>query len=87
MRLELRSEVLWRAYPDGLVVYVGETCETHLLPLAFEDLLKTPQVFEVVAQAGILERPGLALGVHPGPRVSRAYAEELSGLKIFDPLS
>jgi hypothetical protein len=85
--LKLRAEVRWRAYDDGVVIYVGETCETHLLAAAFHGLLRAPQSAQEVDDPGVLEPlPGSGDEI-PAVRVSRGFVNELVGLKILDRLN
>lgn len=41
----------WRLYDDGVVVHVGETCETHCLPPPLAVLLEGPS--RVMAEEGL----------------------------------
>ena len=84
MCFSLRPGVLTRTYPDGVAVYVGETCETHILAPDFEELLKAPDRVSIVEESGVfhVSAPGPDLGRTVS--VSRAFIEELSRLKIVD---
>ncbi len=85
--LKLRSEVQWRGYEDGVVVYVPETCETHILPVDFLGMLVTPQRVLVVEQDGVIEKLYNTSDGVLETRVSRSFVEELTDLKIFDRLN
>jgi hypothetical protein len=83
--LRLTRGVKWRSFTDGFVVYVAETCETHLLPPDFIDLLE-------VSAPGI--NPGDAHQTDTSNSfdacrrvmtgVSEAQVRELVDLKIFE---
>jgi hypothetical protein len=84
---KLRPEVRWRAYDDGVVVYVGETCETHIVAADFHGLLSAPQHAVIVDEPGVLATlPDTGDGV-TAVQVSRALVNELVELKIFDRLT
>ncbi len=55
--LRLALGVSWRCFPDGIVVYVAETCETHLLSCQFKSLLEA-------GESGLT--PGIAEYRSPG---------------------
>jgi hypothetical protein len=49
--LYLAPGLHWRVFSDGIVAYVVETCETHLLPAAYGQFMP---VARAPAQAGHL---------------------------------
>ena len=68
-----------RTYPDGVVVYVPSTCETHLLPPAFASLFDTT-TFAVGNPGDNARRMS-----SPGPiEPSAEHLDELVRLKIFE---
>lgn len=42
--LRAHPSLIWRRYDDGLVVYVGDSSETHCLPTTLAPLLEGPVV-------------------------------------------
>jgi hypothetical protein len=84
MCLNLRPGVRRRTYPDGVVVYVAETCETHILAPDFEALLKPPCRVLLVEEPGVLQARVDDSDATPTIHVSRAFIDELSRLKIID---
>lgn len=85
--LKLRPEVRWRGYEDGVVVYVPETCATHILSMAFLGMLSAPHRVLVVEQDGVIEKLSNSFDDVLGMRVSRSFIEELAQLRIFDGLN
>lgn len=84
MCLKLRPGVLRRPYSDGVVVYVAETCEIHILPPDFEELLKAPYRALIVEEAGLLHTTDGGLDLEPAVRISSAFVKELLQLKILE---
>ncbi|MHB8494569.1 MAG: hypothetical protein ACYC9Z_04405 [Casimicrobiaceae bacterium] len=83
--LALAPGLRWRVYADGIVVYVAETCETHLLPAEFARFMPALQ--------GPMKAVG-ANGAEPPNRVQTASVAaipeaaiaQLVALRIFDRL-
>lgn len=81
--LVLAPGLRWRVYADGVVVYVAETCETHLLPAELAQFMP--------ALHGSVEDIG-ANGVESTRRVPsaslaaipEAAIEQLIALRVFD---
>ena len=83
LKLRLGLGVRWLSYSDGLVVYVGETCEMHLLPIVFAPLLNSPAKAVIVEGSEPVEAES-ANGIDGGEwRVSRNFIEEMLALKIL----
>ena len=85
--LTLRADVRWRSYPDGVALFVPQTCEAHLLPLEFLGLLEAPTQVEIVAQEDVIEPIADSATEGVATRVSRKFVDELVQLKIFEPLN
>ena len=85
IRLVLAPGLRWRVFVDGVVVYVAETCETHLLPAEFARFMPALQ--------GPMKAVG-ANGAEPPNRVPtaslaaipEAAIQQLVALRIFDRL-
>ena len=85
--LTLRPDVRWRSYPDGVALFVPQTCEAHLLPLELLCLLEAPAQVEIVAEDDVIESPAGPDTGAAAMRVSRQFVDELVQLKIFEPLN
>ncbi|MCV2368004.1 hypothetical protein [Roseateles oligotrophus] len=71
-----------------MVVHVGESCETHLLPVPFEPLLKAPFKVVAVDEPGRIELTPDGAEVNAGLiLVSRNFIEELIQLKVLESIS
>ena len=82
-KLRLGRGVRWLSYPDGLVVYVDETCEMHLLPIVFAPLLNAPAEAVIVEGSEPFEAES-ADRVYGGQLpVSRNVITEMLTLKIL----
>lgn len=85
MGLDIAPGVRWRAFSDGVVVYVGETCETHLLPPDYQSVLNAFSLALDPDASGVGGTSDGAIVV--GGRtvaISGAALQELIGLKILD---
>ena len=84
-RVELRpvEGTKWRAYPDGLVVYVGDSCESYLLPSACALLLGSLVSAIEVAERDVIELVSGNDDPAPTVRASRRIVDELVGLSII----
>jgi hypothetical protein len=85
--LTLRPDVRWRSYPDGVALFVPQTCEAHLLPLDFLGLLESPSQVQIVAEEDVIEPIAGPVAGEMATRVSRRFVDELVQLKIFEPLN
>lgn len=85
--LTLRPDVRWRSYPDGVALFVPQTCEAHLLPLEFLGLLEMPTRVDIVAEEDVIEPIAGSSAGDQATRVSRRFVDELVQLKIFEPLN
>lgn len=77
--LRIKAGVQWRAFDDGLVVYVPETCETHLLDTAWLQAL-----VGFNAAAPTAESQG---SLRQTPAITASEWQSLVGLKILDPIT
>ena len=75
----------WHAYADGVVVYVAETCETHLLPPDCEAFLEASIAGLARNQAAGVETVELSGTDDPGMTLEEAALRELLDLKILEP--
>ena len=73
----------WRAYEDGVVVYVPATCETHILEPQFAAFFRS-----VAAQLSGVENgdpaDDQAFGAGAEPLIAGSFVQELVSLKILD---
>ncbi len=86
--LRIAGGVRWRAFTDGVVVYVAETCETHLLP---------PQCAGLFGTSGTSAQLDGVRDADPGKHSDTASPglkepsdntlQALVDLKIFDPIN
>lgn len=77
--LRIKAGVQWRAFDDGLVVYVPETCETHLLDTAW---LQALAGFDAAASTAASQS-----SLHPAPAITAAEWQSLVDLKILDAIT
>lgn len=83
--LRIAAGVSWRSFTDGVVVYVAETCETHLLPphcAALFNKAGAGTSSDGGCDAGLGKRPDTA---SPGLKeLPEDTLQALVDLKIFD---
>ena len=77
--LRIEAGVQWRAFGDGLVVYVPETCETHLLDSAWLTALVG---FDAAAPTAASDG-----SEHQAPAITAVEWQSLVDLKIFDAIT
>jgi hypothetical protein len=77
--LRIKSGVQWRAFDDGLVVYVPETCETHLLDTAW---LQALAGFDAAAATAASQG-----SLHQAPAFTASEWQSLVDLKILDAIT
>ena len=77
--LRIKAGVKWRVFDDGLVVYVPETCETHLLDTAW---LQALVGFDVAAPSAASQG-----SLHQAPAITASEWQSLVDLKILDAIS
>ena len=83
--LRIARGVRWREFADGVVVYVGETCETHLLPPDWSSLLEALSTGMDSDDAGNSGGADLGNARHTAlTEFSDSVLRELADLKIFD---
>ena len=83
LTLRLREGVTWKAFPDGVVAFVTDTCETHLLPVEFADLLLAPAKAVIINETGVEQECSIDGDVGNPLRISRNFIEEMVKLKIL----
>lgn len=83
-RLELARDVHWRVYADGIVFYVAETCQTHLLPTEFGLLIPALRVAATPGQENEIERERLG-AVDQFADPADPAVRQLIALGIFKP--
>ena len=77
--LRVKVGVQWRAFDDGLVVYVSETCETHLLDTAW---LQALVGFDAAAPTAASQG-----SLHQAPAITVSEWQSLVDLKILDAIT
>lgn len=77
--LRIKVGVQWRAFDDGLVVYVPETCETHLLDTAW---LQALAGFDAAAATAASQG-----SLHQAPAITASEWQSLVDLKILDAIT
>ena len=81
--MQLGRGVKWRAYEDGIVVYVPATCETHVLPPHYAVFFRSCSSPCVETASGINTLAEDSIDVVDA-LASREFAKELTTLKILD---
>lgn len=81
MRVGHHWSATCRRFADGVAVHVGETCEVHLLPPEYADLLLCEQPVRCTELAGdwLLQ---FEMSSAPDAVISRAQLDELRERKI-----
>ena len=81
--LVLAPGLRWRVYGDGVVVYVAESCQTHLLPAGYAEFMPAPEGPVTAGQPNRAEPtyrvPSARLAAIP-----EAAIAQLVALGIFD---
>lgn len=75
--------MLWHSFGDGVVVYVNASCETHLLPPEFAELLHDPSRVVIDDPADHVRAPLGEDPEHPALLVPRPVIDELVQLQIL----
>lgn len=81
--MKLRSGVKWRAYGDGVVVYVPATCETHVLAPELADIICS-RTAESSGPAGGVDSLAVDFTETSASGVADQFIDELIALKILD---
>ncbi len=81
--MQVCSGLKWRAYDDGVVVYVPTTCETHLLAPELASILRSgiPGSSESQGSAG---RDTATFNAAFSSKVADQVIHDLIALKILD---
>lgn len=83
--LRIAQGVRWRSFADGVVVCVGETCETHLLPSDYASLLTSLSMAVDPDTVNNGETTGPVIARCPASvAVPDAVLQELVDRKILD---
>ena len=83
IRLVLAPGLRWRVFVDGIVVYVAETGETHLLPAGYGELMPAFQDPVTAGQANRAE-PTYRVSTASLAAIPEAAIQQLVALRIFD---